>query len=135
MENDAFNNYRDFVKEVTSPCSTNYEDYISRLNELHEQGCDICRLDTASYGMSAEAGEFAEIVKKIKFQGKEYNADNIFHMKRELGDIIFYWVEAAIALKIDPFELILMNVQKLESRYPGGKFDVYKSENRKEGDL
>jgi hypothetical protein len=28
-----------------------------------------------------------------------------------------------------------MNVEKLEARYPGGSFDVHKSENRKEGDL
>jgi NTP pyrophosphatase (non-canonical NTP hydrolase) len=90
---------------------------------------------TASIGLASEGGEFSEIVKKMVFQGKPYNEDNRFHMKRELGDIMWYWVNACRALGYDPNDVIAENVKKLESRYPGGKFDVYHSENRMENDL
>jgi NTP pyrophosphatase (non-canonical NTP hydrolase) len=56
-------------------------------------------------------------------------------MKRELGDVIWYWINACNALGMDPNEVIEENVNKLISRYPGGNFDVHYSENRKENDL
>ena len=56
-------------------------------------------------------------------------------MKRELGDIMWYWVNACRALDLDPNDVIAENVNKLESRYPGGKFDMYYSENRKDNDI
>ena len=90
---------------------------------------------TSGIGLASEGGEFNEIVKKIFFQGKPLNEDNIYHMKRELGDIAWYWTNACNALGLDPNEVLAENVTKLESRYPGGKFDAYYSENRKEGDL
>ena len=130
-----FSNYENFVSELLSNDSTNFENYIQRLKDLNEQGCDISRLDTAAQGMSAEAGEFEEIVKKIKYQSKPWNEDNIFHLKREMGDIIFYWIVGCLSLKIDPIEVVKMNVEKLESRYPSGSFDVLNSEIRKKGDV
>jgi NTP pyrophosphatase (non-canonical NTP hydrolase) len=129
------NRYLTFVDGVTSQPSKNHEAFIARLNELEAQGADISRLMTAGIGLASEGGEFDEIVKKIVFQGKEYSADNIFHMKRELGDIIWYWINACHALKLDPNEVIAENVTKLEARYPGGSFDPWYSENRKENDL
>lgn len=90
---------------------------------------------TASTGLGSEGGEFQEIVKKILFQGKPLNEENIFHLKRELGDIMWYWMNACNALGLDPSDVITENVKKLEARYPGGVFDVTQSENRKEGDL
>ena len=89
----------------------------------------------APIGIASEGGEFSEIVKKCTFQGKPLDADTVFHMKRELGDIMWYWVNACRALDLDPNEVVAENVRKLESRYPGGSFDVFYSENRKEGDL
>jgi NTP pyrophosphatase (non-canonical NTP hydrolase) len=56
-------------------------------------------------------------------------------MKRELGDIIWYWAQACLALHLDPNDVIIENVEKLKERYSGGEFDVSKSENRKEGDI
>jgi NTP pyrophosphatase (non-canonical NTP hydrolase) len=85
--------------------------------------------------MAAETGEFCEIPKKIFFQGKALNEEAVFHMKRELGDIMWYWINACRALHLDPNEVIAENVRKLESRYPGGSFDPHYSENRKAGDL
>jgi NTP pyrophosphatase (non-canonical NTP hydrolase) len=55
-------------------------------------------------------------------------------MKRELGDIMWYWVTACAALELDPFEVISENQGKLEDRY-GEKFEINRSEVRKEGDL
>jgi len=90
---------------------------------------------TAAIGLAAETGEFAEIPKKIIFQGKELNEDSIFHMKRELGDVMWYWINACRALNINPNDVILENINKLKNRYPGGEFDAFYSENRKDGDL
>jgi len=90
---------------------------------------------TAAIGLASETGEFSEIVKKCLFQGKPMNEETIFHMKRELGDIMWYWIQGCRALNADPNEIISMNVDKLKARYPGGEFDAWYSENRKEGDL
>jgi NTP pyrophosphatase (non-canonical NTP hydrolase) len=86
-------------------------------------------------GLAAESGEFIEVNKKIIFQGKELSDENVYHMKRELGDIIWYWINACRALGLDPNDVIAENVKKLEARYPGGTFDPFYSENRKENDL
>jgi len=90
---------------------------------------------TAAFGMSAEAGEFTEVVKKIFLQGKPYTEENVFHMKRELGDLCWYLAQACIALDITFEQVLEMNYEKLSARYPEGTFSVYKSENRVEGDL
>jgi NTP pyrophosphatase (non-canonical NTP hydrolase) len=96
---------------------------------------NVALLLTGALGMAAETGEFCEIPKKIFFQGKALNEEAVFHMKRELGDIMWYWINACRALNLDPNDVIAENVRKLESRYPGGSFDPYYSENRKPGDL
>ena len=129
------NQYLKFVDGVTSSPSKSKEAFIARINELYDQGCEVHRLHTAADGLSAESGEFMEIVKKITFQGKPYNEDNVFHMKRELGDIMWYFANACMALGLDPYDIIEENVRKLESRYPGGKFEIQRSEHRKQGDL
>ena len=130
------NKYLDFVTEVTSLPSTDLAALLSRITELDiEQDADVPRLLTAALGLTAESGEFTEVVKKIVFQGKPYNKENVFHMKRELGDICWYIAQACMALDTTFDEIIEMNVDKLKARYPGGEFDVHKSENRKEGDL
>ena len=129
------NKYIEFVRQTTSPASSEYSKLVDRLNELEGQGADVSRLMTAAFGMSAEAGEFTEVVKKIFLQGKPYTEENIFHMKRELGDLCWYLAQACMALDITFEEVLEMNYEKLSARYPEGAFSVYKSENRKEGDL
>lgn len=135
MDNVDLKKYAQFVDGVTSPVSKDDELYIARIRALSAQGVQVARLSTAGIGLASEGGEFDEIVKKILFHGKEYNEDNVFHMKRELGDIIWYWMNACIALGLDPNAVIAENVTKLEARYPGGQFSVWHSENRKSGDL
>ena len=128
--------YLDFVAGVTSPASSDLPQLLSRMTELDvTDDADLPRLLTAALGLSAEAGEFTEVVKKIILQGKPYNEENVFHMKRELGDICWYLAQACMGLDTTFDEVIEMNVDKLKARYPGGEFDVHKSENRKDGDL
>ena len=127
--------YLEFVHGVTSAPSLDYPVLAARLSELEAGGANVTQLLTAALGLSAEAGEFTEVVKKIFLQGKPYNEDNVFHMKRELGDICWYIAQACMALDTTFDEVLEMNVDKLKARYPGGEFDVHYSENRKEGDL
>ena len=127
--------YLKFVNAVTSKPSQDHEAFVYRIQELEGQGFPSERLLTAAVGMCAEAGEFTEVVKKIVFQGKPVNEENLFHLKRELGDIMWYVAQACMGLNVSLDEIIEMNVDKLKSRYPGGEFDVHYSENRKEGDV
>ena len=127
--------YLDFVAGVTSMPSQDSAILQARVDELVANGADIPHLLTAALGLTAESGEFTEVVKKIILQGKPYNEENVFHMKRELGDICWYLAQACMALDTTFDEIIEMNVDKLKARYPGGEFDVHKSENRREGDL
>jgi NTP pyrophosphatase (non-canonical NTP hydrolase) len=129
------NKYIEFVRQTTSPASSDFAQLLARLTELETQDADTPRLLTAAFGMSAEAGEFTEIVKKVFLQGKPYNADNIEHLKIELGDILWYAAQACLALDVSFEEVMERNYLKLSARYPEGAFDVYRSENRAEGDL
>ena len=143
------NKYKDFVEAVTSQPSNDLTTFMDTLDRLdanyeldladnqmkHGPDVNIPLLITACFGLAAESGEFIEVPKKIIFQGKALTDENVFHMKRELGDIMWYWVNACRALNLDPNEVIAENIRKLESRYPGGKFDAFYSENRKDGDL
>ncbi len=129
------NKYQDFVQEVTSQESNDSGQMAMAISKLEESGVNISLLLTGAIGISAEGGEFMEIVKKCIFQGKPMDKDTQFHAKRELGDIMWYWINSCRALGIDPNEVIAENVRKLEKRYPGGSFDAYYSENRQDGDL
>ena len=126
--------YVKFVNAVTSDESKNGVAFVNRIRDL-EESSDIHRLLTAAVGMSAEGGEFLEIVKKMIFQGKPYNADNIRHLKIELGDVLWYVAQACMALDISLDEITDMNIDKLSKRFPDGQFSEYYSENRQEGDL
>ena len=130
-----FERYEKFVDAVTSDASTDFVSLSDRLVELDEKGANIERLLTAGVGINAEGGEFLEIIKKMIFQGKPFNADNKEHMIIELGDLMWYVTQACMALEVSLDEVVARNVTKLEKRYPGGSFDVYYSENRADDDL
>ncbi len=127
-------NYIRFVSQVTSEESKDGVAFVNRIKELEETS-DLHRLLTGAVGMSSEAGEFLEIVKKIIFQGKPYSEDNIRHLKIELGDILWYVAQVCMALDVPLDEICDMNIDKLSKRYPEGHFSEYYSENRKPGDL
>ena len=127
--------YGEFVDGVCSDDSKDFECFIQRMIELNAQGFNVPQLMTGSMGLSSESGEFNEIVKKTFFHGEDMTEDKKFHMKRELGDIIWYWLASCLAMGFDPNEIVSMNVDKLEKRYPGGKFSVFFSANRQDGDI
>ncbi len=129
------NKYLDFVDGVTSDPSKDYNAFISSLQLLDKQGSNINRLTTAAVGISAEGGEFMEIVKKMVFQGKPWNDHNREHLIIELGDVLWYVAQACMALEVSFDDVVAGNVEKLKKRYPGGEFDIYYSENRKPNDL
>ena len=130
------NKYIEFVRQTTSPASSDFAALLTRLTELEASAdADVPRLMTAAFGISAEAGEFTEVIKKIFLQGKPYNEDNVFHLKRELGDICWYIAQACMALDTTFEDVLQMNYEKLSARYPEGTFDIFRSENRVEGDL
>ena len=138
------NKYSDFVEAVTSKASNDLTTFMDRCDELdgnyigdgvHGPDINVPLLLTACLGLAAEAGEFIEVPKKMFFQGKPLTEAEVFHLKRELGDVMWYWINACRALNLDPNEVIAENVRKLESRYPGGSFDAFYSENRTPGDL
>ena len=139
MSNIDLNKYKQFVEAVTSKASNDLTTFMDRCDELdsNDGGPDINvpLLLTACLGLAAEGGEFIEVPKKMFFQGKPLTDAEVFHLKRELGDVMWYWINACRALNLDPNEVIDENVRKLESRYPGGTFDAHYSENRKEGDI
>jgi len=139
------NKYSEFVEAVTSRDSGDLTSFINRLDyldgmwddklECERPTINVPLLLTSAIGLGSETGEFQEIVKKLFFQGKPLTEENKFHMKRELGDIMWYWTNACRALDLDPNDVISENVTKLKARYPSGDFDPFYSENRKEGDL
>ena len=129
-----FKKYEHFVDAVTSDSSKDFVALADRMGELDRQGANIERLLTAAVGISAEGGEFTEIVKKMVFQGKPWNEDNREHLIIELGDVMWYVAQACMALDVPFDDVIRGNVKKLEKRYPGGSFSVEKSEVRAKGD-
>jgi len=130
-----FDKYRKFVDAVTSDESKDFIAFSDRVVSLDEKGANIERLLTGAVGINSEGGEIMEIVKKLMFQGKPWNDETIFHLKRELGDVMWYVMQCLIALDVSLDEIVGMNVEKLEKRYPGGEFDPWYSEHREDGDL
>jgi NTP pyrophosphatase (non-canonical NTP hydrolase) len=128
--------YQEFALSTASDESKIFGSLIERLYELYNN--DICvfipELLTGAAGLSSEGGEFNEIVKKLVFQGKPLTPEVVYHLKRELGDIAWYFAQACTALNTTIEEVLTMNVEKLSARYPEG-FEIIKSEVRKEGDI
>ena len=130
-----FQKYSKFVDAVTSDESRDFLALSDRLVSLDEKGANIERLMTGAIGLNAEGGEVMEIVKKVVFQGKPWDDETVFHLKRELGDVMWYVMQCLIALDSSVEEIVDMNVDKLKKRYPGGEFDAFYSENREVNDL
>jgi len=139
------NDYAKFVDTTTSDASRNTNVLANRvlnlrgnfssLNDKVTEEVQVARLMTAVIGMMAESGEFAEVVKKKIFQADSmFTEAEIFHMKRELGDVLWYWCQGCMALGFTPEEVMQENIKKLEQRYPNG-FEVVRSEVRADGDI
>ena len=127
--------YLKFVDSVTSDASKHHIDFVDALMIMEEQGAKPSRLLTAALGLNGEAAEFSEIIKKCIFQGKEFDAHTEDRLKSELSDVMWYIAQACNALDLDFQTIVVTNMMKLAARYPDGEFDIFQSENRKEGDI
>lgn len=127
--------YIEFVKQLTSPASSECSCLVDRINELDGQGNKITHLLTFALGASAEMGEAVEIIKKCLLQGKPFDDHAKTHLVVECSDVIFYIAQMCIAMDITFEDIMQINYEKLSARYPEGTFSVHRSENRKEGDI
>jgi len=132
MPNDILTQHTTFVDGVTSVDSKDNQSWFETLKKLDEQGVNIARLSTAAIGLGGESGEVEDIVKKVLFHGKPWTDELRANLIDEAGDVLWYWQNLCLALNVDPNDVMLRNIEKLESRYPGGKFSVTRSENRNE---
>lgn len=127
--------YVEFVKQTTSPASSDINVLIDRIKELDNEGVKLTHLLTFALGASAEMGEAIEIIKKCLLQGKPFNEDAKIHLTKEMGDVLYYIGQFCIAMDISFEDIMQINYEKLSARYPEGVFSVYRSENRKDGDI
>ena len=135
INKNELNQYQKFVDKVTSDASKNTEKLVDRLEYVDRKNIHVSRILTAGIGLSGEVGEFNEIIKKALFQEKELDDQTVTHLKKELGDIMWYVAQACISLNSDIEEIIEINMAKLKSRYDKGSFDKEKSNIRKEEDI
>ncbi len=114
-------NSKQYISDATRTESKNFEAMNTR---LHNDG--IKRLLHAGIGISTEAGEFLDALKKHIFYGKELDRVNL---KEELGDLFWYIAIACDELDIEFEPIMARNIEKLKARY-GDKFTDEKAENR-----
>ena len=129
--------YSEFVDSMLSAPTKKLNKFVERLEILDQSAekCNIPSLMAGSTGLVCEAAELKDIVKKVLFQGKELTPELIEHMKKELGDVAFYFVLLCQAINTTPSEVMDMNMEKLSARFAGGGFSVKESETRKPGDV
>lgn len=96
-----------------------------------ESGIDVGGVLNACLGLSGEAGETLDMVKKWVFHEKELDID---HLKKEIGDVMWYVAMICHSFNFDLDEILQMNVDKLKARYPEG-FDIERANHRVAGDI
>ena len=129
------NKYIEFVRQTTSPASSDFNKLIERMQELDGEGVKLTHLLTFALGASAEMGEAVEIIKKCLLQGKPFNDDAKVHLLKECSDCFWYFAQLCIAMDVSFEDIMQINYEKLSARYPEGTFSVYRSENRVDGDI
>ena len=129
------NKYIEFVRQTTSPASSDFNKLIERMQELDEEGVKLTHLLTFALGASAEMGEAVEVIKKCLLQGKPFTDDAKVHLLKECSDCFWYFAQLCIAMDTSFEEIMQINYEKLSARYPEGTFSVHRSENREEGDI
>lgn len=131
-EKEFFENYSRFVDSVTSDISKDDERFADRFHELSRLlNGKYARLDNAVAGLTGEAGEVADIWKKLKYHNLEFDEECRNHLIKELGDVCWYLMQTAIALDVPLDEVIYRNIEKLQKRHPHGFSPEY-MKNKKE---
>ena len=103
------------------------------LSDTTENGIgeDTGTVLNACLGLSGEVGEFNDMIKKWIFHEEDLDEE---HLKKELGDIMWYIAMMCHAFRWGLDEIMEMNINKLKARYPEG-FDTDRANNRKNGDV
>lgn len=68
-------------------------------------------------GLAGEAGETVDYIKKVVFHGHPIDRERI---KKELGDVSWYWATLAHVCGLTAEEVMETNIDKLMARYPNG---------------
>ena len=105
----------------------NKRDYDARIYH----NANLPDLLNACLGLSGETGELLDMVKKWIFHEKPLDEE---HLKKEIGDCMWYVALFCQAMNWDLDEILKLNIDKLKARYPGG-FDTELSNHRKAGDV
>ena len=135
MSQNLLKEYTIFVDKVTSESSKSTKKMKERIDFINSSDVEVSRLLTAGIGLSGEVGEFNEIIKKTIFQSKSFDSETHEHIKRELGDIMWYVTQACLALKVDLVEVIKTNEEKLKKRFPKERFTKESDANRPVEDI
>ncbi len=116
-----FEDYKDFIYSVTADVSKSDELFEQRFKLLSEKlKGRYSRMDNSIAGLAGEAGEVADMWKKIKFHSLEYNDETREKLIKELGDICWYLFSVADVLDISVEEIINKNIAKLKARHAHG---------------
>lgn len=116
-----FSEYSNFVLSVTADVSKNDELFKQRLAELSKKlKGRYSRMDNSISGLAGEAGEVADIWKKIKYHNLDYDEEIREKLIKELGDICWYLISVADVLDVSIEEVINKNIAKLKARHAHG---------------
>lgn len=99
----------------------NFEEYQSEASQTALYPKRLDNLEYPTLGLAGEAGEVANIVKKIqRDHGGVINDDIRGKLKDELGDVLWYISACADELELTLAEIAEFNVQKLAKRHNRG---------------
>ena len=119
------------------PVSSDYSQFVhglckpghAILSELSPADCHMLHM---AMGVSGEAGELLDAVKKAVIYRKPLDAENI---REEAGDILFYLTGLLNAISANASEVIAANMAKLSKRYPDGYSNVAAAERADKHDV
>lgn len=124
------NEYKQKAMVTANPDATKF--LLERVKQAAELGIDLGKGINAAFGLTGEAGEFEDQLKKWIFHNKELD---LAHLKKELGDVCWYIALACEAFGWDLDEILQMNIDKLSARYHGGGFSEQDANNKADGDV
>ena len=110
-----------YIHDAKRTESQNFDEIAGRLSQRK-----MIRLLHSAMGVSTEAGELLDALKKHIYYGKKLDETNL---QEELGDLFWYLAIMADELDVDFESLMHKNIEKLRARY-GEKFTSQKAIHR-----
>ena len=112
---------RSYIEQAKLTESTDFAPIMERLSQP-----ELVRVLHAAMGVSTEAGELLDAVKKHVYYGKPLDRTNLFE---EMGDVFWYLAILADCLGVDFEKAMEKNIEKLQIRY-GSKFSEVRAKMR-----